>query len=320
MSVVIDRCMHAVAVLGVADLLVDGPRPVEELAEESGAHAPSLYRILRALAAEGIFTEVGSGRFALTPPAEVLVSGRPGSMRASAIDHPRRWAAWGAMAHTARTGQPAFAHVHGMGYFEWLASDQEASAWFNQAMEGAAGRINQAVVEAYDFSGVRAVVDVGGGTGLLLAAVLGAHRHLHGVLVEAPHVLERAAVVLAEAGVADRCQLVDASFFDSVPPGADAYVLSRVLHDWDDERAVEILRQVRRAIPAHGRLLVVEMLVPEGNAAHFAKHMDIIMMVMTGGQERTGEELAALLAQGGFRLSRVVPTAVLESITEAVPI
>ena len=318
LNVALSRCAHAVAVLGIADLLAKGPRPVDELAALTGAHPPSLYRVLRTLASEGIFTEVEHRHFAMTPVAERLRTDHPYSARSSLVDHPRRWAAWGEIVHSVRTGQSAFERVHGLGYFDWLASDPEAAAWFQANMESTPGMV-EALVAAYEFGPVGTVVDVGGGSGQLLALVLQANPGLRGVLFEVGHVVDRAQGALERAGVADRCQVVEGSFFESVPLGGDAYLLSRVLHDWDDERAGQILRAIRPVIPVHGRLLVMEMVLPEGDVEHPGKWADITMLVMTGGQERTEKEFASLLGQSGFHLSRVIRTRSPIAIVEAVP-
>jgi hypothetical protein len=314
-----NRCVHVVVQLGVADLLAEGPQPVADLAESTGAHRPSLYRILRALASEGVFSEVEPGRFALTPVGELLRADHPNSMRDAFADGPHLWAPWGEIAHTARTGQPAFEKVHGKPWFDWLASDIEANAWFNRSMLARARLFSRAIVSAYDFTGLGSVVDVGGGTGLLLSAILEANPLMSGVLLDLPNVVEQAPPVLHQAGVTDRCRVVSGDFFESVPADADGYVLSSILHDWDDERAVHILEVLRRAIPAHGRLLIVESVIPPGDEAHPGKWFDITMLVVTGGRERTADEFGAILESGGFALSRVVPTQSPVSVVEAVP-
>lgn len=314
-----NRCLHAVAVLGVADVLAHGPRHVDELAALTGAHAPSLYRILRTLASKGVFTEVEPKSFDLTPPAEVLVSARPGgSAREAFIGSRHRWAAWNEIVHAARTGEPAFEKAHGMSFFEWLRLDPEGNAWFNRNMQSS--NTGFGAVEAYDFSPMDTVVDVGGGTGSLLSALLRSRTGLRGVLLDLPHVVEEARTVLEAAGVAGRCEVVAGDFFESVPGGADGYVLARVLHDWDDDRAVTILSAVREAVPSHGRLVVVEMVLAPGDQPDMGKLVDIVMMVMTGGRERSEEEFSALFARAGFRLSRVIETTTRHRVLEGLPV
>jgi len=315
---------HAIllaARLGIPDLLADGPKDGRELAGLTDAHAPSLYRVLRALASVGVFREAEDGRFHLTPLAEPLRDGVPGSLRAFAImlGEEWHWRAWGDLPHAVRTGQSAFEHLYGVTNFEYWAQHPEAEAIFDDAMTSRGAAQNAAVVAAYDFAGVGTLVDVGGGHGSLLAAVLQAHPAMRGVLVERPEVVAGARAYLEQAGVQERCEVVAEDFFASVVSGGDAYVLKSVVHDWDDDRAVAILSTCRRAMPAGGRLLVVDWVVPPGDEPSFAKLLDLLMLVWTpGGKERTEAEHRALLALAGFELTRVIPTAAGVSIIEAV--
>jgi len=316
-NVGLNRCVHVAAALGVADVLADGPRHVDEIAAATGAHAPSLYRIMRALATEGVFSEAEPRHFGLTAVSEVLRSDRGDSLRPAFVDHPRRWAAWGEILHTARTGQTAFEKANGMTYFEWLSTDPAGSSWFNDNM-ASAGAVNQAVIDAYDFSTAATVADIGGGTGRFLAQVLAAHPSLRGVLFDLPEVVGNSR--LESAGVSERCQVVPGSFFDSVPEGADVYVLARVLHDWDDAEALAILEGVRRASVEGGRVVVVEMVVPDDGSPHPGKWFDVLMMVMTGGRERTRPEFEELFDGAGFRLAEVFPTRSPLSVIEAIAV
>lgn len=317
----ISKAIYVAAKLGVADHLAGGPRSAEDLAVATQSHAPALYRVLRALASIGVFTEVEPGRFALTPMAELLRSGTPDSMRALAIMYAEeQYRAWGDALYSVRTGQPAFEHAFGMPYFNFFATHPEASQVFNEAMVGWTTQLTDAVVAAVDFSSFGTVVDVGGGHGALLAAILKSSPAARGTLFDLPHVVESAEPFLTAAGVADRCARVGGDFFATIPAGADAYALAQILHDWDDERSLAILRQVRQAIPEHGKLLIVELVLPEGNEPFLGKWLDLHMLVLLGGQERTVAQYAMLLRAAGFELTGVVPTSEPQSIVEARPI
>jgi O-methyltransferase/methyltransferase family protein len=316
----VSQALHVAAKLGIADLLTDGPVDCEDLAAATDTHAPSLQRVLRALASVGVFTEVSPGSFALTPLAELLRTETPGSMRALAIMYAEeQYRAWGELLHSVRTGEMAFDHQFGMGYFEYLAQHPEADRVFNAAMTGWTHQLVGAVVDTYDFSSFRTVVDVGGGYGALLAAILRNNPDTRGILFEQPHVIASAAEQLMATGVADRCTLVGGDFFAAVPAGGDAYVLSQILHDWDDERCVAILGQCRRVMPDHGTLLVVELVLPPGDEPFLGKWLDLHMLVLLGGRERTAAEYETLFLAAGFELARVVPTSPGPSVVEAVP-
>lgn len=317
----IAQSISVVAKLGTADALADGPRHVSELAAMANVHAPSLYRLLRTLASFGIFAEDEDGRFRLTPLADPLRSDAPDSVRAYAIMLGEEWVwrAWGNALHSVQTGESAFEYTFGVDPWEYLAARPEASAIFDAAMTSRSGRDNDAVAAAYDFSGCERIVDVAGGRGSLLAAILRAYPALHGTLFDQPHVAPGAQEYLAAAGLADRCDVVAGDFFASIPPGADAYLLKRVIHDWDDERAVRILRHCREAMPPTGRLLVIETVIPPGNGPSIGKVLDLQMLVHQGGKERTEAEYRALLTDAGFDLTQVVPTSSALSLIEGVP-
>ena len=257
------QAVHAAAVLGVADLLAGGPRASDDLAAATDTHAPSLYRLLRALAAVGVLEEDGERRFALTALGECLRADAPEPVGAWAVHvgQPYFWDAWGDLLHSVRTGETAFRALHGEDTWSWRSRHPEAGAVFDAAMTAASRRANRALVDAYDFSRFGTVVDVGGGHGALLAGLLARHPAMRGVLFDQPHVVAGAADVLAAAGVADRCEIVGGDFFDDVPAGGDAYLLKWILHDWDDEEAVAILRACRAAAPDGGALLVVERVI-----------------------------------------------------------
>lgn len=316
------RCLHVVAELGIADLVHERPRTAACLAAATGAHAGSLYRVLRMLAARGIFAEDGEGRFHLTPAALVLRSDVEGSLR-----HRLRlawqdliWAAYGEMAYTVMTGEPAFDRAHGLPLFDFLAADPDAGAAFDRAMAQISGPEDEAVAAAYGFGRHRVVVDVGGGRGGLLAAVLARYPAVEGILFDRPHVV--AGANLVAGWPADRCRIVAGDFFRSVPPGGDAYVLKRIIHDWDDRTAIDLLRRCRAAAAPGGRVLVVEAIIRPGNDPDPHKAQDVGMMVLTRGRERTAAEFRTLFEQSGLRLERILPTGegTTLSILEGVPV
>lgn len=313
--------MVAVAAeLGVADLLRDGPKGVEELASATKTHGPSLYRILRALASHEIFSEDDDGRFRLTPTAELLRSDVPGSVRESARSLTRELSrgASANMLNTVRTGKSAVEHAFGMSLFEYLAKHPAQEEAFNRQMAEGSRRIASQVVTAYDFSRTVKVVDIAGGQGILLSHILKAHPHPTAVLFELPSVVEEAKRTLDPAVLA-RAELTSGDFFKSVPQGGDVYILKDILHDWDDDRAVVILKNIRRAMSGSAKLLVIEGVVPKGNSPSLAKMMDVTMLMFTGGRERTETEHRNLLRAGGFRLNRLIPVRNGPFILEAVP-
>jgi SAM-dependent methyltransferase len=317
----ISQAIYVAATLGLADYFSEGSCSSTELAVATGAHAPSLHRLLRALASVGIFTEAGPGHFALSPLAALLRANTPDSMRALAITYnEEQYRAWGDLLYSVQSGQPAFQHQFGMGPFEYFALHPEADRVFNEAMIGWTNQLADAVASTYDFSPFRTVVDVGGGYGTLLAAIVRRHRQMLGILFDLPHVVADAEEPLANAGVADRCTRIGGDFFAEVPPGGDAYLLAQILHDWDDERSVDILKQCRRAMPPHAKLLVIELVLPPGKEASFGKWLDLHMLVVTGGRERTAAEYDALFRPAGLALASVIPTPPGPSIVEAVPI
>jgi hypothetical protein len=316
----ISQCLHVAARLGLADLVKDGPRAAADLAVATGTDAPSLYRLLRALPSVGVFAEDAAGRFGLTPLAEQLRSDVPGSQHAMALmNGEEHYRAWGELLYSVRTGKPAFDRLFGKPIFDYLPEQPEAARTFDAAMVGVHGAETGAMLDAYDFSTFGTLVDVGGGNGSLLTEVLRRHLALKGTLFDRADVVERARPRLASAGLADRCQAVAGNFFESVPPGGGAYLLRHIIHDWDDEKSLTILGNVRKAIPAAGKLLVVEGVVPSGNAPSLTKLLDLTMLVIPGGKERTEAEYRDLFARAEFRLARVVPTRSEVSVIEGVP-
>jgi SAM-dependent methyltransferase len=306
----VSQALYVAATLGLADLLRDGARTTDDLARRTGAHAPSLYRLLRALTSVGVFAEEPPGQFTVTPLGTYLRSDRPDSLREAALvfGSPYLWTAWGNLLHSVQTGEPAFDHLHGQGFFEYLSGHPADAEHFNQlAAKGAAGRVEPLLAGYDDFASIKVLLDVGGGYGAILAAVLRAHSAMRGILFDAPHVVAGAPPVLETAGVADRCTVVGGDFFVQVPSGADACLLAAILHDWDDERAVTILRNCHCALPADGRLLVLDRVVPDRHMSPEAAFMDLNMQVSLPGKERTVGEFRKLFEAAGFQLKRSLP-------------
>lgn len=310
------QAIHVTASLRVADLVASGPKTVVELAETTRTHGPSLGRLLRALASLGIFVEDSKGRYCQTALSDALRTDHPQSMRPWAMMLGSRfiWTPIGELGGTIRTGKPAFEHVHGAQFFKHLAEHLDDAAVFNAAMSSLPTYLT-AIVDAYDFSKFERVVDVGGGHGALLFGILAANPRLRGVLHDLPEVVTGAS---APSALADRLEIRAGDFFEAVPAGGDAYVLSGIIHDWNDESGVAILKNCRRAIRPDGRLLILEtVLTPSNDPARAL--MDLLMMVLTGGQERTESEFRSLLHESGFSLENVFPTAG-ASILESRPV
>lgn len=316
----VSRILHVAAELGLADQLASGPRSAAELAGPTGTHAPSLHRFLRTLGNLGVVTEREGGRFALTPLGEALRTGAPGAARPTILTIASEpfTRGMGELLYSVRTGRTGFDQAFGMPFFDFLAKDPEAASRFSETMIGIHGQEPAAVAAAYDFSGLGTIVDVGGASGHMLATILERHPALKGVLYDLPHVVTDAPALLAARGVDGRVTIEGGSFFERVPAGGDAYVLSHIIHDWDEEKCLTILGHVKRAMNPGGRLLIVEMVLPEGDVPHPGKMFDMVMLVIPGGQERTAPEYGALLAKAGFRLNRVVPTESAVSVVEAV--
>jgi hypothetical protein len=320
-GVAISTALSLAAELGIADLLAGGARSSDELAKATSTHAPSLYRVLRLLCSCGVFTETESRCFALTPLGECLRTGVPGSMRSWVrMTGLKVWHhAYAEALHSVRTGEPAFKRATGSEFFDYFAAHPDESEIFNGAMNDFGQVVSAAVVKAYDFSGIASIVDVGGGHGTLIAAILKHSPQMKGVLYDLPHVAEGGRRAMADAGLADRCEIVGGDFFRSVPVGCDACILRWIIHDWDHDRALAILRNCRRAMSETGRLLLVEAIITPGNDLHPGKLLDFVMLTGLGGQERTEAEYAELLREAGFRLNRIVPTESHMSVVEALP-
>jgi O-methyltransferase domain/Dimerisation domain len=309
------------AKLHVADRLCGGPRSAKALADATGADAGALRRLMRALVSEGVFAETADGGFENNALAELLRTDATASLRDVAMlyGEPWLWQAYGGLLHSVCTGRPAFEEVHGQGFYEFLHRHPAASERFQRAMSGYTAQEVTAICDACDLSAARTVVDIGGGQGALVAALLDRHRLLHGIVFDLPEVIEGARRSLGEAGLSPRCRCVAGDFFEAVPSGGDAYFMKSVLHNWPDDAAVRILRVCRRAMPDAGRLIVAERVVPEGQGASEAKLFDINMMVTVGGRERTLEEYRTLMQAAGLRLVRSIDTTSALSVIEAVP-
>ena len=317
----VSQMVHVAAKLGLPTGWRTAPRRPTSLPNATGTHARSLYRLLRALASVGVFSEDDDHRFSQTPLSGSLRKDVPGSQWAMAVmmgdEH---YHAWGDLLESVRTGQTAFDRLYGKPIFEYLGEHPEQAQVFDAAMTSIHGRETQAVLDAYDLSGVGVLADIGGGNGTNLIGVLGRYPEMRGVLFDLPHVVERAAANLEGAGLATRCQVVGGDFFASIPVEADAYFLRHIIHDWDDEKAGLILRNIRKSMPQGARLLVVETSCRPGNEPSFGKLLDLNMLLLPGGVERTADEFRRLYEVAGFRLTRIVPAEGDLSVIEGQPI
>jgi hypothetical protein len=303
------QALYAIAKLSVPDLLVDGPKDTEALAETTKTHAPSLYRLLRFGAGLGLLDEVSPRRFALTSLGSGLCSDLAGSLHSGALLWLDRahWEAWGHLVESVQSGEVAFEHVHQMDFFDYLRERADLAAAFDETMTGDTARSGAAFATAYDWSDIGQVVDGGGGNGQLIATILQANAEMSGILFDRPEVVRGAAEVLQRAGVADRCTIVGGDFFESVPTAGDAYILRQIIHDWNDSAAHVILRNCRDAIPQNGKVLIVERGVAENYRQTIpALYSDLEMMVNLGGLQRTEAEYGALFADAHFTLTNVI--------------
>lgn len=308
----LSRCLHVVADLGVADALDDSPRLAADLAAAVGAHPDALGRALRLLAAHGVF-ECQGETFRHSPASRLLRTDHPQSLRAFArmFGLPIMWTTSGALDHTIRTGEPAAEKSHPGGFWAYLAANPDAGGIFNAAMSGKAHGQVAGIVAAYDFSRFRRIADIGGGRGHLLRAALDAASGATGVLFDLPH-------VVAESAGSDRLALQGGDFLKDALPRCDAYLVMEVIHDWGDEESVAILRAIRRAALPEAKLLLIEQIIPDGPQPHWTKTLDLHMLALFGGRQRTQQEYAALLEKAGFSLNRVIETRAGISILEAV--
>jgi ubiquinone/menaquinone biosynthesis C-methylase UbiE len=305
----------------VADHIESGtPQPVAKLAQLTGAHEPSLYRMLRFTASYGLFREMGGREFDHTRLSAALRGDAEGSFRAAARMFHRIFPAWDGLHHTVRTGEPSFQKVFGKPLFEHIGEHPDLAPIFDAGMTSFHGHETAAMLDAYDFSGIETLADIGGGNGSLLAAVLQRYPNLKGILYDLGHVTERARQAIQAFGLEKRCSVVEGNFFESVPKGADAYLMRHVIHDWTDEQSVQILSNCRKVMPPNGRILLVEFSVPAANEASLGKDADMIMLCFPGGMERTEEEYRVLFEQSGFRLNKVTPTRSAVCVVEGRPV
>jgi hypothetical protein len=321
MSSLLVKAIYTVVERGIVDLVADGPRTCAELADKAGLVAAKLGQVLRALTAVGLFSEDAEHRFTLTPVGETLQSGHPSAHRELYLTFagPTLWKALGHLPQAVATGRTGMELAHDAPLFDYLQAHPDEGTMFNRTMLAAHGAEPAAVAEAYDFSSISRLVDVGGGIGTMLVNVLGRHPDVTGVLYDFPSVVTEGKAAVTAAGLADRCDFLEGDFFQSVPTGGDAYLLSHIIHDWDEAGCLTILRNCRQAMGSGGRLLLVEWVLPDGNEPHPGKILDLAMLALVGGQERTTAEYRDLLARAGFRLDRVIATATPAGIVEATP-
>jgi hypothetical protein len=312
--------VSSLAQLGIPDLVEHGSKSADELAREVGADPSALYRLMRAAASVGVLSEGADGKFSETPMSAILRSNSKPSLRGFAIMHATEWHArgWAHLEYCVRTGEQALDKVYGAPIFQFFAQNPEEAQVFNQAMTDLSTLDSPAVADAYSFSEIHSLVDVAGGHGLLLATIMARNPHLKGTLYEMPHVVEG-----AERGplkpMMDRCTFASGDMFASVPAGADAYIMKHIIHDWPDDVCIKILTACRKAVNPGGKLLVVDNVIQPGNDFHPGKFLDIQMLIFPGGCERTEKQFRDIFAAAGWKLNRVIPTAVPESIVEGVP-
>jgi hypothetical protein len=316
----ISRCIYVTAKLGIPDLMKNGPMTAADLAAATKTDAPSLFRLLRALVAVDILTHGEDGRFGNTPVSETLRTDIPGSLRSFAMTElgEEHYPAWGELLHSVRTGEIAFDRAFSMPVWEFFAKNPENAKIFNDAMSGVTDQATEAFHAAYSFAGIKTLMDVGGGHGALLTSILTRNPEMRGILFDSPQVIKGAQATLQDSGIADRCQLTGGDFFQSVPEGSDAIIMKWIIHDWNDEQSITIMKNCHRALPEEGKLILIEAVVPAGNEPHFSKFIDLNMLVMTGGRERTEEEFRRLYEAARFRLTRIVPTESPFSVIEGV--
>ena len=315
----VSRLVYTAAKLDLADQLADGPRTAADLAVAAGTNPRAMHRFMRTLASFGILSMRDDDTFALTDLGATLKRNAPGSARATVLTmaSPWFWKSFGEFEYSLQTGKPAMDKVFGMGIFDYLAQHPAEAALFSESMVGIHGAEPPAVAAAYDFSRIGTIVDVGGATGNMLGHILARHSQPKGVLFDRPHVVSEAPALLRAHGVADRVTIKEGNFFESVPEGGDAYILSHIIHDWTEAQCLTILGNCRKAMTKGAKLLIVEFVLPEGNTPHFGKLVDMVMLNVPGGEERTAKEYQTLLDAAGFTMTRVVPTASDVSVVEA---
>jgi hypothetical protein len=322
MGYFVSQSLYTVTKLGIPDLLANGPENVTELAQKSGSYEDYLYRILRMLAKTGVFKQLPDRTFQLTDMGHLLRSDVSNSMRPMILmTGSEHYQAWGALFDCVKTGKRPFETVYGMNVFEYFEKHPEAGELFNDAMSSLVRNSHSAVIEHYDFSPFNTLVDIGGGHGLLLSMILTRYPNLKGILFDLPHVVKGATDTFEQAGITDRCEIQSGDFFKAVAAGGDVYIMSHIIHDWNDEACITLLKNTHQAMTDNGKLLLVETVIQGENAPIAGEMMDLNMLVMTpGGRERTEEEYRTLLEKAGFRLERIIPTDCNHSIIESVKI
>lgn len=303
----ISKPLYVAAELGIADMLAGGPKSIQDLTIESKTHSTSLYRMMRALASVGIFSETKDQIFELTPMAECL---KRGAMRSMALMFNADWSdkAWGYYMDSVKTGETAFQNAYGMSLMDWLEENPQAAEVFNEANAIKAAGSHSVIIDAYDFSDINTLMDVGGGLGTLMLEILTVNPMMKGIVADTFSVIQETNKMIQARCMEDRCQTVECDFFEDIPSGSDAYLMSNILHDWSDEQCRIILTNCGHAMKKESRLLVIEMIIPPGNEPSVSKLLDLEMFVMTGGRERTDVEFKDLFESSGLKLSRIIPT------------
>jgi O-methyltransferase domain len=319
------RLIYVAATLRIADRLADAPKTPQELAQATETHAPSLYRVLRALASVGVFAEDEDGRFHLTPTAEFLRHDVPDAIgpMVNVLGEDWHWQVWGQLLESVQTGKAAFELIHGMELYDYCQQNHSFARTHGPSKTSVSARASAALLANYHFSNIHKVIDVAvlGGYGNTLIPLLTAYPEMQGVLYDLPFVIDGAKAVIAASGVGDRCELLEGHCLYGVPTGGDAYILMFVIHNWDDQRAIQILKHCHQAMAPSGKLLLVEMIMPSGNDPFVGKFIDLESLLTTpGGYERTAAQYESLLEAAGYRITRIIPTQTANSIIEAVPV
>lgn len=319
------QAIHHATRLRIAELVEDGPKSIAALAEATQTHAPSLVRLLRALASIGFFAEVETECFAQTPLSALLQRDVPGSMYHVALLHGDQWQwhVWEGFSYTLQTGQPTFSQLFGVEMFQYFTQHSPESAKvFNEAMTGFSEQVNMPIATAnYDFSSLETLVDIGGGMGSQLMTLLKVHPSIRkGILFDRPPVIAQAQEAIAASGLGERCELVGGNFFEKIPAGADAYFMKQIIKDWNDAQCIQLLSNCRKAMNRGGRVLVAEVVLLPGRETSIQKFIDLQLMILSPGQERTEAQYRQLFEAAGFALTRIVPTASPYSILEGIPV
>jgi hypothetical protein len=316
------KALQVAAELGIADLIAENPKTADQLSKILGVHSDSLYRLLRALASLGIFKEISDSHFENTPLSEAIRADVPGSVRDFVIMTPNDGflLAWAKFMDVVRAGKPSFEDVNGCDQWEYFRRHPDMGERFNKGISARASQVTSALLQSYDFSQFKTLIDVGGVLGTVLASILNKFPQLHGCLYEQSSVIEGAKSLLEAQGVISRCNLISGDFFESVPRDFDAYLVKSIIHDWEDEKALAILKNCRASINKNGKLLIIDAVISRDNAPHPGKWKDLMMMVVYGSRERTEQEFQNLLRESGFKLKQVIALPLPDALIEAVPV